>query len=91
MQSYGSAEAPAIDAPAAPALQQSNATDEALRQAKLDAAHAFLMEIGMTEVGVQEFRTWCQGEGRPWVTLALNARDSGEITAVEQFYEWVRE
>ncbi len=74
----------------APALEQSNA-DEALRQAKLEAAHQFLIDIGMADWQVIEFKTWCQGENRPWVTLALTMRNRGDVTTVDEFYKAVKE
>lgn len=88
-QSLGEVPVPAIGATAAPALEQSNA-EEAMRQAKLDGAYNFLIEIGMADEQVIEFKTWCQGEGRPWVTLALQMRDLGTVTTVDEFYKGVR-
>lgn len=76
---------PVLPPVAAPALPSGD--DEA--QLKLDAAHAFLAEIGMGEPQVRDFKAWCQGEGVPWVTRALRCRDNG-VDSLEGLYECVR-
>lgn len=78
---------PAIEAPAAPALPPA----EEQRQAQLDAAHEYLSEdLGFSVGETEAFRESCRASNRPWVTVALRARDSG-CTTREQFRSFVED
>jgi hypothetical protein len=71
--------APAIEPPA-----------DVQRQAQLEAAHAYLAELGMNDTDVQAFREECITKTRPWVTVALKARDGG-CTTQQQFRAFVED